>query len=120
MAYIVTNDERYDLKLYKRDPNSPYTYEDAPSIIFKGRPASQAEVKTYRIQKGVNGNSDSIFIKASNLPTEVKPEDQIAFLGKKWIVKSVGYYFDQNLIINPACMSEEQIINRCPKGLNLQ
>lgn len=117
---IVTNDERYELKVYKRRDNSAYDYENVDVIAFRGRPASQTEIKTYRIQKGVNGNTDSVFIKSSNLPVEIKPGDQVTFLGKIWLVQSIGYYYDQALIINPACLSDAQIADRCPKGLNLQ
>ena len=117
---IPTSDERYELKLYKRKKNSPYEYESAPALYFKGRPASQVETKNYRVMKGVNGNSDSVFVKATNLPQEVSIGDQVTFLGKTWSVMSVGYYFDGGLFVNPACLSEEQIIERCPKGMNLQ
>ena len=117
---IPTNDERYELVLYKRVKNSPYEIETAPKVYFKGRPANQVEVKNYRIQKGVNGNSDSVFVKATNLPEDVSVGDQILFLGKIWTVASVGYYFDGGLFINPSVLSEEQLIERCPKGLNLQ
>ena len=117
---IPTNNEHYELKLYKRDKNSAYTWEGAPTLIFKGRPASNVEKKNYRIQKGVNGNTDSTFVYASNLPEEVDIGDTIAFLGKEWTVMSVGYYYNAALFVNPACLSEEQIVERCPKGLNLQ
>lgn len=117
---IPVNNEKYVLELYKRKPNSPYEYEDKPSITFKGRPASQVEIKVYRIQKGVNGNTDSTYIYATNLPAEIKPKDKIKFMGKMWTVNSTGYYFNEANIMNAGIMSEEQIIHRCPKGLNLQ
>lgn len=117
---IPTNDEKFELKLYKRIKNSAYEYEKVPIIIFKGRPASQIEKKSYRIQKGVNGNTDSVFVKATNLPEDVDIADQVEFLGKVWTVLSVGYYFDASLFVNASCLSENQIIERCPKGLNLQ
>lgn len=117
---IPTNDEKYELQVYKRIHNSEYKYEDNPSIVFKGRPASQIEKKVYRIMKGVNGNTDSTFVKATNLPSDVDVGDKIKFLGKIWSVMSIGYYFDEARFVNAACLSEEQIIERCPKGLNLQ
>ena len=72
---IPTNDEKYELELYKRLKNSDYEWEKAPLLTFKGRPASQVEVKKYRVQKGVNGNTDSVFVKATNLPKEVSVGD---------------------------------------------
>lgn len=117
---IPTNNEHYELTLTKRNKNSPYTWEDAPKIRFKGRPASDVEKKNYRVQKGVNGNTDSTFVYATNLPEEVDIGDTVVFLGKEWVVLSVGYYFNASLFVNPSCLSEEQIVERCPKGLNLQ
>lgn len=117
---IPTNDEKYELKLYKRLKNSDYQWESAPSIIFRGRPASQVEVKKYRVQKGVNGNTDSVFIKATNLPTDVSVGDKVEYLGKFWSVQSIGYYFEEARFINPSVFDEERLIDRCPKGINLQ
>ena len=117
---IPTNDEKYVLQLFKRVKNSPYEYEAVPSLSFNGRPASQVEKKLYRVMKGVNGNTDSVFVKATNLPEDVNVGDKITFLGKEWSVMSVGYYFDQARFINASCLSELQIIERCPKGLNLE
>lgn len=117
---IPVNDEKYELKLYARIPNSPYQWEDTPSTIFRGRPANQVEAKKYRIQKGVNGNTDSVFVKSTNMPQNVKVGDKVSFLGKIWQVQSIGYYFDEARFINASCMDENTIIGRCPKGLNLQ
>lgn len=117
---IPTNDEKYTLTLTRRVKNSAYEYEKAPAFSFKGRPASNIEKKSYRILKGVNGGTDSVFVYVSNLPGEVNVDDRIYFLGKEWTVQSIGYYFDAARLVNPGVMSEEQIVNRCPKGLNLQ
>lgn len=117
---IPTNDETYIIKLYKRIPNSAYEYERTPSATFRGRPMNQVEQKEFRIQKGVNGGSDSCYIKVSNLPNIVKDGDKVEFMGKIWTVKSVGYIFDQARIVNASCLSEEQLVARCPKGINVQ
>lgn len=117
---IPVNNERYEFKCYKRQKNSKYEYEPQPSFIFKGRPANTLERKNYRIQKGVNGGSDSQFVYSTNLPDNVDIGDRIEYLGKVWTVQSVGYYFDASRIANPMAFSEKQIINRCPKGINIQ
>lgn len=117
---IPSCDERYTLELKKRDKNSPYEWEKAPSCIFKGRLANDVEKKNYRIQKGVNGNSDSAFVYCSNLPKAIDVGDKVKFMGKIWCVQSVGYYFNAARFINPGILSEEQLVERCPKGLNLQ
>lgn len=117
---IPTNDEKYELELYKRIKNSDYEWEKAPLLTFKGRPASQVEVKKYRVQKGVNGNTDSVFVKTTNLPNEVSVGDKVKFLGKIWSVQSIGYYFEEARLVNPSIFDEERLIERCPKGINLQ
>lgn len=117
---LVTNNERITLILYKRLPNSDYEWEKVPSCKFKGRPASQKEIKTYRVQQGVNGNTDSQFVFASNLPDIIKPQDKVFYLGKEWTVMSVGYYFDEARFVNAGIFNDEYIEKRCPKGLNLQ
>lgn len=117
---ITTSNERLPFEVYKRVKNSAYEYEDHPSIMFKGRVASQIERKHYRIETGVNGNSDSIFVLSSNLPKDVEINDQVLFMGKKWTVMSVGYYFDEARFVNPGIMNNTYIASRCPKGLNLQ
>lgn len=117
---IPTNNETYELEVIKRVKNSAYEYEEAPTIRFKGRPANTMEKRNYRILKGVNGNSDSQFIFATNLPEIVDIGDQIKFLGKIWSVQSVGYYFDANRIANAGAFNEEQIVARSPKGINIQ
>ena len=115
----VVGNERYSFSLYPRVENSPYVWESVPSLTFRGRPAGQIEKKQYRIQQGVNGGTDSVFIICSNLPKEVKVGDRIVYLGKEWVVNSVGYYFDEARFINPAIMSDQYIMSKCPKGINI-
>lgn len=118
MLVIVSN-EKYKFELVKRVKNSPYEWNDQPSLMFKGRPANNVERKQYRLQKGVNGNTDSVFVICSNLPKEVDVGDKIIFLGKEWMVNSIGYYFDEAKFVNPGLMKDEYIAKKCPKGINI-
>ena len=117
---IVSNNETYLFEVYRRKENSPYEYETTVAFTFKGRPANNFEKKKYRIQKGVNGNTDSVFIFSSNLNEELNVGDRIFYLGKIWEVQSTGYYFDSAFFVNGGIMSDEYIASRCPKGVNLQ
>ena len=117
---IVTNDERYDFEKVSRIPNSAYEYETTVDITFKGRPANQVEKKNYRIQAGAHSSTDSTYIFSSNLPSEIKIGDKIRYLGKIWVVESVGYYLEQAIIINPSIFNEKYIADRCPKGITLR
>ena len=117
---ITSQYENIQFKVFKRKENSPYEYEDVPCCVFRGRIANNIEKQKYRIQSGVNGSSDSIFILSSNLPTKVNISDKIEGLGKVWTVMSVGYYLNQSKLINNGIMSNDYLIERCPKGINLQ
>lgn len=117
---IPARGENYEIKIYHLKENSPYEWEDAPFIICYVRPAGKLEIKKYRIQKGVNGGSDSTYLVCTNLPETVKEGDRVDYLGKQWKVESVGYFFDENLIVNPRIMTEEAIAKRCPKGMAIQ
>ena len=117
---IATRGETYELALFERKENSPYEWKEAPSVYFKGRPANNHEKRNYRILKGIGGNQDSVFVVSSNIPADIKPEDKVSFMGKIWTVASVGYYYDNSLIVNASIMNNDYLISRCPKGLSLQ
>lgn len=117
---IVVHGETYLLERLPRKENSPYEWEEVPDITFFGRPANQLEKRSYRIQQGVNGGTDSVFIICSNLPSDIKTKDKIRFMGKIWTIESVGYYFDSSRIVNAKVMSEKYLFDRSPKGINIQ
>lgn len=116
---ITTRGESFILKRYPRKENSSFEWSDMPDVEFFGRPASPNEIKNYRIQEGVHGSSESVYIVASNLPKEIKVKDMIIFNGDEWTVESIGYFFDSTRIVNNHIMSEKYIISRCPKGITL-
>ena len=70
---IAVRGESFQLKLFKRKQNSPYEWEEAPAYIFFGRPANSKEKKNYRIQQGVMGNAEGLYLICSNLPVDIKP-----------------------------------------------
>lgn len=123
--FLHPNNDTYTLKLLKMNKgNNPYEYGESeeklnPQIVFKGRPASSAEKKSFRITKGVNGTIDSVMIFCSNLPDELEVDDKVEYLGEIWIVKNVGYYYDQNRIVNAGLFSSDYILERSPKGITL-
>lgn len=117
---ITAQGESCEFLVYTRKDNSPYEWKDAPSLRFLGRMANDIEKKQYRIQQGVNGGTDSVFVLSSNLPAEIKISDKIVFMNKEWTVISVGYYFNQSRVLNNKVMSPAKLAEKCPKGLNLQ
>lgn len=117
---LTANNENYELKLVPVAKNSSYQYEQDNSVVFYGRPANNKEKRNYRIQAGVHGSNESVYIVSSSLPEKIKPGDRVYFLGEKKLVESVGYYFNQNMIVNSAIFDPEYIIAKCPKGISLQ
>ena len=113
-------EETYTLKLYKRKRgNSSYEYDETSILTFKGRPASRLEKKTYRVVKGVNTAQNGVTIYCSNLPNEVEPEDMVEYLGRKLLVKDIGYFEDEANLINAGIFSKETLLDKFPKGITL-
>lgn len=118
---IPTKDETLNIQVFKRLPNSAYEYETTPSITFKAKLANDLEKNQYRIQTGVNGNQDSLFLLSSNMPMEdLKVGDMVLVLGEKRYIQSIGYYFSQNKIVNLSLFNEKYIMQKSPKGINIQ
>lgn len=116
---IVARGETYPLERFKRKDNS-FEWEDFPDIRFFGRPANNMEKRNYRVQQGVEGNTDGVYVLTSNLPKEIQPKDKIKFMGKIWTIASIGYYFDESRVVNASAFSDDYLISLCPKGLALQ
>ena len=112
-----TNNETLEFVVIPRKEDDKYVYDKDNSFTFRGKIANTREKKLYRLQQGVNGNQDTVYIYATNLPKEVKVGDQIRFLGQTQTIKSVGYYYDVNGIVNASLFSDEYIQAQCPKGL---
>lgn len=115
----TTTNETYDFELIPRKENSPNEYDYNHTTHFKGRPANKEEKSSYRLQAGVNANHDSLFIYATNLPDNIKPGDKLKFLGKVETVESIGYYYEENGIVNASLFNPEYVIARCPKGITV-
>lgn len=112
--------ETYTLKLFKRRRgNSAYEYDDVSILSFKGRPASRLEKKTYRVVKGVNTAQNGVTIYCSNLPNEVEPEDLVEYLGKKLLVKDIGYFEEDSNFTNAGIFDEQVVLDKFPKGITL-
>ena len=112
--------ETYVLKLYKRRRgNSAYEYDDVSILEFKGRPATRLEKKTYRVVKGVNTAQNGVTMYCSNLPNEVEPEDLVEYLGKKLLVKDIGYFEDDSNYTNAGIFSDKVVLDKFPKGITL-
>lgn len=116
---ITVRGETYTFERIARKENSPYEWEEIVDVVFRGRPANTMEINNYRIQSGLEGNNETIYIISSNLPESIKIGDKINFMGKVWTVRSVGYYFDSNRLINAKIMSDKYIQDHSPKGISL-
>ena len=112
--------ETYILKLYKRKRgNTAYEYDEVPILTFKGRPASRLEKKTYRVVKGVNTAQNGVTIYCSNLPNEIEPEDLVEYLGRKLLVKDIGYFEENSNFTNAGIFSDQAVLDKFPKGITL-
>lgn len=107
------------IKVYKKKSNSAYEYDEVPIFTFHGRPAGSKEKKQYNVQKGVITTEPSLYLVSSNLPTEISDGDMIEFRGDKYIIKSVGYFIDEDLILNAGIMKPEYLTAHCLKGITI-
>lgn len=115
----ATIQENYECELYKVIPNSYMQYETTP-IRFRCSPANTKEIKSYRITKGAHGDKDSVFLIATNLPADIDLNDRVVFMGKVLNVESIGYYLNDNGIVDASIMSVEYLQARSPKGITLR
>lgn len=115
----IRDKETYVIKFLKRKENSPYEYDDKLSKTFKCRIAENQEISTYRLQLGVNANQESIYLICTNLPENLKPKDKVLFMGQIKTIESIGYFYNNNKLVNASLFNEEYIIARCPKGITL-
>lgn len=112
--------ETYVLKVYKKiKGNNAYQYEDQPSFIVKGRPATNLEKKTYRVTKGVNTAQNGVTLYVSNLPNGISPEDRVEYLGKILIIKNIGYFVDEANFVNGGIFDNDVLLDKFPKGIQL-
>lgn len=119
MLNNVVFGETFEVKVIRRIENSAYEYENVEVGTFNAAIVGTKETRNYRITSGVNGNSDSLFIKCSNLPIEVKVGDYVEILGEQKLVNSIGYFFEQINVVNAKLFSNEYLQSKCPKGLNI-
>lgn len=117
--FLLPSKDTYPIKLFKRVKNSAYDYEEV-ATNFRGKPVQKAEVKNYRIMQGVGGNDSSVYIQITNIPQNLAPQDKITFMGRTYSIESIGYFFDDNKLVNASLFDEEYIIAHCPKGVALQ
>ena len=115
----TAKNETYVFKRFKRKQNSDYEYESFPDITFRGKIANTPETKNYRLQKGINTSSNSVFIMSSNLPIDIQVGDKISFLNSIYTVESIGYYFEVSKLVNASILDNDYIVSKCPKGLTL-
>lgn len=115
---MLTHNETYTFKTGKMKTNS-FELDENTIIEFKGRPASTYEQKRYNVMKGVVNNKNTIYIYATNLPEEIKVDDKVEYMGSIKTVSSVGYYLDQNKIIDGGIFDPDYVKAISPKGITL-
>jgi len=107
----------YVAKLYKRVPNS-VDYETM-CIDFKCRPLATHEKGNIQVISGTLTQNRAITIYAQYIPTEIKSSDKVVFMGKEYLVESVGYSLDDFRAFGSKVLSPEKIISDVPKVIRL-
>lgn len=109
----------YKATLYRRNINAN-DYEPYPNSDFNCKVATHLEIKSFMLTDGLFNPNSGIFIMSNDLKTMPKINDKIYFLGRLWLVSTIGYYITENRLLNGKDLNMEEIMKRCPKGLRLE
>ena len=113
---IVARNETYKALVYKRLENSN-EYDEDVSFEFNCRVANDIDKKSFVPTSGLYTQQDSVMLYATNIPYDLDIHDKILFLGKEYIVESVGYYLKKNRVVNASIFSDDKIFSDSPKGV---
>lgn len=116
-SFLNPNKDTFEIVVYKRIGNS-YEFEQSPCYC-RASVVGQSQIKLFRLQQGVKANDHSIYLELSNCPFDIPLGSKVLFNGEEHTVQSVGYFLEQNGIVNNGLFSDEYIKLRCPKGIAL-
>lgn len=116
---IPSRGQFYNATLYRRKENSN-EYEEFPNSNFNCKVATHYEIKAFMVTDGLFNLNSGIFIMVNNLKITPKIDDKVYFLGRFWLVSTIGVYITENRLLNGKELNMEEILKRCPKGLRLE
>lgn len=104
--------------LYKRISNS-YEYE-TQGIEFKARVSTTKERNSFFPLNGVASQEIKLSLYTQDdIVIEIKPNDRVVFMGNSYLVSSIGVYLDSACALAQSTYKNEDLIKRCPKGVQL-
>lgn len=114
----VSRNEIYKAQVFKRLENSN-EFERVPTFEFNCRVASDFEKNSFVPTNGLFTEQGGVMLYATNIPFHLEIHDKILFLGKEYLVESVGYYLNKNRLLNASIFSDDKIFEESPKGVKL-
>lgn len=114
---LVSRGEHLKATLYKRKENSN-EYNSVPTLTFNCRVANQIEKNTFQPTSGLITQTKGLYLYATRLPADVKPDDRIYFMGQYYLVETTGEYVSNARILSND-INYAQIKNSSPKGLKI-
>lgn len=114
----IDRNEKFTIKFFRRNENGS-EYDKIPYATTKCRVATNLEKKEFRPIKGMLSQEESMYIVMSNMPKDINENDQVEFNGTKKLVKSVGYFYDESEFEDASILSDQYIIEKCKKGVQI-
>lgn len=116
---IPSRGQFYKATLYRRIENSN-DYEPYPNCYFKCRVVTHEETKSFFLTDGLLNADTGIFVMSNDLKIKPNIDDKVYFLGRFWLVSTIGVYIMENRIVNGSDLNMDEILKNSPKGLRLE
>lgn len=94
-------------------------FNDANARTFKCRIADRVERSKFMITSGLQSDKAGIYLLATRLPDDIKPNARVRFLDKDMLVEAIGYIVENSRINNASKFSNDAIKSRFTKGIKL-
>lgn len=117
--YIIETSGDYEGKIYIWNGRNFVKISDDKGIRFDVRPAGNSEKRTFQPVSGILSEAVGIYLYTQDLPSEIAPHDMVVFLGKQYMVESVGYFMEDLRILGAKRFADTTLIEKFPKGIKI-
>ncbi|MCK9576410.1 MAG: hypothetical protein M0R51_10855 [Clostridia bacterium] len=117
--YIIETSGDFEGKIYSWDGRKYVKISDDVGIKFDVRPVGNSEKRTFQPISGILSEAVGIYLYTQDLPSEIAPHDTVVYLGKYYMVESVGYYAEDLRILGAKRFPDDKLIEKFPKGIKI-
>jgi len=117
--YIIETSGDFEGKIYTWNGRNFIKISDDKGIRFDVRPAGSSEKRTFQPISGMLTEAVGIYLYTQDLTSEIAPHDTIVYLGKHYMVESVGYFVEDLRILGAKRFADKVLIEKFPKGIKI-